>query len=120
MGEVRIIAVDFDGTLCRDCYPEIGEPNLKLIAILRRLKQQGCKLILWTCRCDEFLEEALNWCQQYQLVFDAVNENLQENIQKFKTDSRKVFADVYIDDKSCFPWEAAQNEQEVIRYGKNA
>lgn len=26
-----IIAVDFDGTLCRECYPEIGGANITLI-----------------------------------------------------------------------------------------
>ena len=25
--EYQIIAVDFDGTLCTDCFPKIGQPN---------------------------------------------------------------------------------------------
>ena len=74
MVEKRIIAVDFDGTLCADEYPGIGAPNLPLIAYLKRLKAEGCQLILWTCRCGELLEEAVAWCTGCQLYFDAVNE----------------------------------------------
>lgn len=120
MEEKKIIAVDFDGTLCRNCYPNIGEPNFKLLAILRNLKQQGCTIILWTCRCGERLKEAVAWCQQFQLHFDAVNENAKEVIEKFGTDSRKIFADVYIDDKACFPWEEENGSWEGTEYGKKA
>lgn len=105
MDEIRIIAVDFDGTLCVDAYPEIGAPNAALITLLKRLRAEGCQLILWTCRCGELLEEAVKWCGKFQLGFDAVNENVEATLKKYGTDSRKVFADVYIDDKSCFPLE---------------
>lgn len=42
----KIIAVDFDGTLCKDCYPDIGEPNQRLIEYLRKRKIFGAKIIL--------------------------------------------------------------------------
>ena len=96
----NIIAVDFDGTLCNDCYPKIGAPNLRLIYILRELRKKGTKLILWTCRCGEPLKEALKWCEYHGLCFDAVNENLPEILEKYGSDSRKIFADIYIDDRS--------------------
>lgn len=102
MKEIKIIAVDFDGTLCGDEYPRIGEPNAALIALLKRLKAEGCRLILWTCRCGELLEEAVAWCAQFQLYFDTVNENLKEILEKYGTDSRKIYADIYIDDRSLF------------------
>ena len=35
----QIIAVDFDGTLCVDCYPDIGTPNLPLIFLLNTFRQ---------------------------------------------------------------------------------
>lgn len=120
MQEWKIIAVDFDGTLCRDIYPKIGEPNLKLIKILKQLQKSGCKLILWTCRCGKLLDEAVHWCGQFQIQFDAVNENVEETIQKYGTNSRKIFADVYIDDKCCFPWEKGDEYRGKIEYGKNA
>ena len=36
--EYQIIAVDFDGTLCTDCFPKIGQPNTALIELLTRIK----------------------------------------------------------------------------------
>ena len=49
--ENKIIAVDFDGTLCENRYPEIGKPNEKVINYLIKRQKEGDKLILWTCRC---------------------------------------------------------------------
>lgn len=102
----RIIAVDFDGTLCRDCYPRIGAANEELIYQLKKLRAGGDQLILWTCRRGTRLEEALRFCLVRGLVFDAVNENLQEVVEKFGGDSRKIFADIYIDDRCIAPWES--------------
>lgn len=102
--EKTIIAVDFDGTLCSDSYPEIGTPNLPLIYALLHLQRQNKQLILWTCRCGDALEKAVNWCKSFGLEFDAVNENVQQTIEKYGTESRKISADIYIDDKACVPW----------------
>lgn len=100
MNRKTIIAVDFDGTLCKDDWPGIGEPNRVLIEILKRLKEgDRIKLILWTCRSDSMLDEAVKWCGEQGLIFDAVNDNLPEYIELFGNNSRKVFADIYIDDK---------------------
>lgn len=99
MGRPRIIAVDFDGTLCENKYPEIGEPNWKVIQHIKKQKFRGSKIILWTCRASERLLEALEWCHNYNIRFDAVNENLPEMIELFGSDTRKVYADEYIDDK---------------------
>lgn len=102
--QIQIIAVDFDGTLCTDCYPAIGIPNLPLIHLLKELRAQGKQLILWTCRCGDALGEAVAWCRMFGLEFDAVNENVPDTILKYGTELRKISADVYVDDKSCFPW----------------
>lgn len=95
-----IYAVDFDGTLCESVFPEIGEPNISLINHLIKRKKQGNKLILWTCRVGERLQEAVEWCKLHGLEFDAVNKNLPEMIEHWGNETRKVFADVYIDDKA--------------------
>lgn len=95
-----IYAVDFDGTLCRDAWPGIGEPNRKLIRFLQERQAEGDKLILWTCRCGDKLNEAVKWCHDQGLNFDAVNENLPEIIERFDCDSRKIFANQYFDDKA--------------------
>lgn len=73
----QIIAVDFDGTLCENKWPEIGEPNTNLIGYLIEMRKSfGAKIILWTCRVGEMLDKAVNWCSEHRLEFDAVNENL--------------------------------------------
>lgn len=93
-----IIAVDFDGTLCDDRFPEIGEPNLKLIEYLIKQSNLGNTLILWTCRTGIYLEEAINFCCKQGLKFDYINENTIEVRNRFG-DARKVYADVYLDDR---------------------
>ncbi len=98
---MTIIAVDFDGTLCSNNWPEIGEPNWELINRLKAEKEKGTKIILWTCRTGKMLHDAVSWCSNNcGLSFDAVNENLPEMIEKFGGDCRKIFANVYIDDKA--------------------
>lgn len=95
-----IIAVDFDGTLCENMYPEIGKPNGVLIDELKVRKNNGAKIILWTCRVGDQLEQAIDWCRDHGLVFDAVNQNLPEIVESFGGDCRKVFAHEYIDDRN--------------------
>ena len=95
-----IIAVDFDGTLCENKYPNIGAPNTMLISHIRSLQENGDKFILWTCRRGKYLDEAIAWCKHQHLVFDAVNENLPESIEAYGGDCRKVLADEYWDDKA--------------------
>ena len=95
-----IYAVDFDGTLCGDIFPSIGSPNMALINHLIKRRKQGNKIILWTCRAGEGLQEAVEWCRGYGLEFDTVNANLPEMIEQYGNDCRKVAADVYIDDKA--------------------
>lgn len=97
-----IIAVDFDGTLCKSKWPEIGAANDDAIRALLRRKARGDKIILWTCRRGELLEQAVKWCNERGLHFDAVNANLPEHIAEYGDDTRKVFADEYWDDKAVY------------------
>ena len=99
----NIYAVDFDGTLCENAWPDIGKPNHSLISTLKKAREKGDKVILWTCRTADRLDDAIAWCKEQGLEFDAVNENLPEIIGQFGTESRKVFADIYIDDKAINP-----------------
>lgn len=96
----KIIAVDFDGTLCTNKWPEIGDPNLPLIEYLKKQKNLGNKVILWTCRTENLLVDAIAWCASYGLYFNEVNRNLSEVITKMNGDSRKIFAHEYIDDRA--------------------
>lgn len=101
--EGKTIAVDFDGTIVTDKFPEIGEPNYALINWLIGYQFRGGKLILWTSRnniCDNALSKAVDFCKSVGLEFDAINENLKEVQEKWKGDTRKVLADYYLDDKA--------------------
>ena len=96
-----IIAVDFDGTLAIESKGlgiDMGYANLPLIQKLIEVKKKGHKLILWTCRGDEWLEEAIEWCKEYGLEFDTHNENIPG--YDYINLSCKVVADFYVDDKS--------------------
>lgn len=93
----RIIAVDFDGTLCADEFPRIGKPNMELIKKLHSMHESGDKLILHTIRKDELLEKALNACESWGITFDETNDNLDEIVETFKTHPRKIFATIYVD-----------------------
>ena len=100
----KIIAIDFDGTLCVSAWPDIGAPMFDVIDKAKAEQQNGAKLILWTCRNGELLENAIAWCKSFGLVFDAVNANLPERLEMYGTESRKVSADEYWDDKAiAFP-----------------
>ena len=111
-----IIAVDFDGVLCENRWPDIGRPNIKMIDRLKELQWQGHTLILWTCRTDNdfkdynrndevrhLLTEAVEWCKDFGLAFGYVNENSKENISIYKNDCRKEHANIYIDDQNASP-----------------
>lgn len=98
----KIIAVDFDGTLCYSNWPELGEANTVLIDYLLQEKAAGNKLILWTCRAGKALTDATKWCNEQGLTFDAVNDNLPEIVAHYGNNSRKITCDIYIDDKSVY------------------
>jgi len=91
-----IVAVDFDGTIVKHGYPDIGEEIPGAILILKKMQQMGIQLILWTCRHHDDLVAAVKWCEEKGLVFDAVNSNIADPAQ---FQSPKVFANVYIDDR---------------------
>ena len=98
-----IYAVDFDGTLSRGRWPELGEPNKILFNFLIEKQNEGARVILYTCRNGEQLEVAVKYCRDYGLEFDAVNENLPELIELYGGDTRKINADFYIDDRAVNP-----------------
>ncbi len=103
MEEYKIFAVDFDGTLCYSNWPELGDPNTVLIDYLKKCKALGHKIILWTCRAGEPLENAVSWCKEQGLIFDAINDNLPEIVALYGNNSRKITCDYYIDDRACLP-----------------
>lgn len=106
-----IYAVDFDGTLCKSAWPDIGEANKPMIDFLKQEKREGATLILWTMREGEALEEAVKWCKARGLTFDAVNDNAAALKADFGDNPRKVYADIYIDDHNAplYPFDNPAN-----------
>lgn len=97
-----IYAVDFDGTLCRNAWPDIGEPNHALISDLILARELGDKVILWTMREDDLLDTAVKWCNEHGLQFDAINDNLPEQQIVYGNNPRKIYADAYLDDHNAW------------------
>ena len=95
----RIIAVDFDGTLVSNRFPEIGEIDPVMWDEIIKEKIAGTKIILWTSRTDEYLDKAVRFCAEHGLIFDAVNDNIAE-CKALGWNARKVFANLYIDDRN--------------------
>ncbi len=94
------IAVDFDGTIVEHKYPQIGKEILFAFETLRALQKQKHQLILWTYRSGKELDEAVEYCRQNGVEFYAVNKSYPE--EEFDEDyvSRKIDADIYIDDRN--------------------
>lgn len=98
-----IIAVDFDGVLVQSAFPKIGGPDHEMVDLVRLLIQKSdVEVVLWTSRVDQPLEDAIAWCEQMGLVFDAINDNAPSNKRKYgklyPNGTRKVYADYYLDD----------------------
>ena len=97
--DAKTIAVDFDGTIVEHAYPEIGNEMLFAFTTLKALKDKGHKLILWTYRDGELLDEAVEFCKQNGVEFYAVNNSFPEE-KIDKNISRKINADIFIDDRN--------------------
>jgi len=93
------IAVDFDGTIVENAYPQIGEEKIFAIETLKQLQKRGHQIILWTYRTGPELDAAVEYCRQRGLEFYAVNNNYPEEKPQDNL-PRKINADVYIDDKN--------------------
>lgn len=95
-----IIAVDFDGTIVEDRYPEIGREKPFAVETLKMLVEQRHRIILWTVRQGESLDAALAWCKERGLEFYAANKNYPEEQTGNPDISRKLNADLFIDDRN--------------------
>lgn len=93
------IAVDFDGTIVENRYPDIGKPILFAFESLKKLQEEGHRLILWTYRHGVKLDEAVEFCKKHGLEFYCINKSYPE--EEFDNSiSRKILADIFIDDRN--------------------
>jgi len=116
-----IISIDFDGTVVEHAYPSIGKTKLFAFETLKALQNSKHTLILWTYRAGKELQEAVDFCKDNGIEFYAVNSNFPEEVYD-ETISRKINADVYIDDRNIggFPgwskvWELLEDEGKYMK-----
>ena len=108
--KTKIIAVDFDGCLVTNAFPDIGSTIPETVDRLKKEQCDGARVILWTCRRGDQLTAAIRWCAMQGIYLDAVNENLPDVITAFGGDTRKIYADVYLDDKAVNVSDLLQDE----------
>lgn len=95
-----IIAVDFDGTIVEHEYPAIGREIPFATETLKMLMKQNHKLIMWSVREGKLLDDAVKWCKDRGVEFYAVNKDYPEETLDNNNFSRKLKADLFIDDRN--------------------
>tara|TARA_B110001452_G_C14880718_1_gene307900 strand:+ start:113 stop:514 length:402 start_codon:yes stop_codon:yes gene_type:complete len=95
-----ILAIDFDGTVAEDSFPEVGALIKDADTIIRKLKQDGHDIIINTCRTGKYEGLAEYFLIKNKIPFDYINSNLPRVIDFYKQDCRKVSADYYIDNRN--------------------
>jgi hypothetical protein len=90
----QVVAVDLDGTVLNDEYPNIGKPIDGMREELEALRQCGWKIVIWTVRDND--AEVSSKLKEYGIPFDHINENPWGPPKQ----SRKIYADVYLDDRA--------------------
>jgi hypothetical protein len=103
-----ILAIDYDDTLFEGSFHTKGKPKTEVIKQAKRFKSFGAEVVLWTCRDAGYLQEAIQRCKKQGLKFDAFNSNppsqikyLHKQLEKGNVFAlRKIYADLYVDDKS--------------------
>lgn len=115
-----IIAIDFDGTIARSDFPVIQGEVPYAAESMRKLKEQGHYLLIWTCRTGNDLLQAINWLLERNIPFDRVNDHNPENMAIYGNGGNKVYAHCYIDDRNLFGfpgWPACVKEIERMQDG---
>lgn len=97
-----VLAIDFDETMAEPAYPHIGAPKPNLSFCFKALKEKNYYIIIWTCREGLDVEKIKEWCIRHNILYDQINEHHPTLIKHYKNNTRKIMADVYIDDKCLF------------------
>lgn len=94
-----ILAIDFDGTIVTHAYPEIGELQKNAVEAIRNLHAKGYYIIIWTCRFGQHQDNVERFLQSHGIPYDEINEHHPDVRDFYKNDTRKISADIYIDDR---------------------
>lgn len=95
--QTKIIGIDFDGTIVEHKFPQVGAPVPGALDVMKALQAQGHKLILFTMRSRESLQDAVTYLEDNGIKLFGINEN---PTQKHWTISPKPYCHTYIDDAS--------------------
>jgi hypothetical protein len=94
-----ILCIDFDGTIAELEYPRLGAPKANVTKVLADLYDEGAYIIIWTCREGSHIEDIKKWCFDYGVPYHQINQHHPDILNHYGNDTRKVAADIYIDDK---------------------
>lgn len=97
-----IIAIDFDNTIVNSDYPIIYELRSGAKRVINKLYKEGNYIIIWTCRQGKEENQARLFLRDQGVLFHSINFHHPFLISKFKNDTRKISADIYIDDKGMW------------------
>lgn len=95
-----IISVDFDGVIVVENYPDIGNLMTGAKETINKWYNQGHTILINTCRAGVFLERCKDFLYANSIMFHHLNENPPELIKRYGMDTRKLSADIYIDDRN--------------------
>lgn len=95
-----ILAIDFDNTISSsNSYPYIEGFKPLAPEYINQLAKDGYYIIIWTCRTGEALEIMQKFLDDNNIIYHKINEQHPALIELYKNDSRKIAADIYVDDK---------------------
>jgi len=89
-----VIGIDFDGTCVTHEFPYVGK-DIGSVPVLKRICDSGNMIVLWTMRCDKFLNDAVNWFNENDIPLWGIQTN---PLQSSWTSSPKAYCEIYIDD----------------------
>ena len=114
MNNKLVFAVDFDGTLVTNKYPEVGYPKWDVINFCKKRQELGDIIILWTCRTGKYLKDAVTYLKDIcSFVPNYINENAPYDHSLYEDESRKIGADYYIDDRAISVYNIDNLEKEL-------
>jgi hypothetical protein len=114
-----VLSVDFDGTICEVDYPSIGRERKGAKEYINKLYDEGYCIVINTCRSDdgEFMAAAIakQFLHLRGIKYHYFNENAEFLIKMYGCDTRKISADIYIDDKCLFEIPSWERKYEIIK-----
>ena len=123
-----VIAIDFDGTIVEHDFPRIGALKPWAKSVINKWYDMGYKIIIWTCRNNhepdhpEWDQAPISAVREFLMKegvkFHGINQ--QQPGLGFYLEARKIFANVYIDDRNMggFPgWKVT--EKAIAQYFAN-